>query len=68
MPLNISSALLAGCLALGLSTINAVDTALAKADDLADWPQVNGPTGNFVPRKYGCTLIDDLKQAKAVSW
>ncbi|MEI8122993.1 MAG: PQQ-binding-like beta-propeller repeat protein [bacterium] len=58
--------LLAGCLALGFSTINAADSTSSKADDLAGWPQVNGPTGNFVPRKYGCTLIDDLKQAKAV--
>ena len=29
-----------------------------------DWPQVNGPFGNFNPRQYGAKLVDDLNQAK----
>jgi outer membrane protein assembly factor BamB len=30
------------------------------------WPQVNGPFGNFNPRRYGVKLVDDLSQARAV--
>jgi outer membrane protein assembly factor BamB len=29
-----------------------------------DWPQANGPFGNFTPRQYGVKLVDDLGQAK----
>jgi outer membrane protein assembly factor BamB len=39
---------------------------LSAADDKPAWPQINGPFGNYNPRRYGCTLVDDLKQAKAV--
>lgn len=28
------------------------------------WPQVNGPFGNFNPRRYGVKLRDDLSQAR----
>jgi outer membrane protein assembly factor BamB len=40
-------------------------TGLA-ADDKPAWPQINGPFGNYNPRRYGCALVDDLTQAKAV--
>lgn len=33
-------------------------------DDVAPWPQANGPFGNFNPRRYGHTLVDDLKDAR----
>ena len=35
----------------------------AGADDLNAWPQVNGPFGNFNPRRYDVRLVDDLNQA-----
>ena len=63
---NINTTLLAGCLALGFSTINAADSSTAKVDDKPAWPQSNGPFGNFNPRQYGCKLVDDLKQVKTV--
>ena len=34
--------------------------------DEPGWPQANGPFGNFNPRRYGCQLVDDLSQARAV--
>lgn len=30
----------------------------------ADWPQANGPTGNFNPKRYGHQLVSDLKDAR----
>ena len=38
----------------------------AAADPEPGWPQVNGPMGNFNPRRYGHKLVDDLSQAKTV--
>lgn len=36
----------------------------AGADDSIAWPQVNGPFGNFNPRRYDLRLVDDLSQAR----
>ncbi len=38
----------------------------AEPDREPAWPQANGPFGNFVPRKFGHALIDDLKHAKTL--
>jgi outer membrane protein assembly factor BamB len=38
--------------------------AAAEPDAEPGWPQVNGPFGNFNPRRYGVELVDDLSQAK----
>jgi len=31
---------------------------------VADWPQANGPSGNFNPKRYGHRLVDDLSKAR----
>lgn len=41
-------------------------TLLSVGSAVADWPQVNGPHGNFNPRKYGHRLVDDLSRARVV--
>jgi hypothetical protein len=30
------------------------------------WPQVNGPSGNFNPARYGCILVNDMAAARKV--
>jgi outer membrane protein assembly factor BamB len=46
-----------------LAAVSRVRGAVADAP-LADWPMANGPHGNFIPRRYGRKLIDDLANAK----
>ena len=39
---------------------------LEAASLLADWPQANGPHGNFNPRRHGYELLEDLNRAQLV--
>lgn len=36
----------------------------ADGDATPAWPQANGPTGNFNPRRFNVKLVDDLKDAR----
>lgn len=39
---------------------------LTATSALADWPQANGPNGNFNPAKAGAALVDDLKEVRRI--
>ena len=49
-----------------LASFLVVFTWLPAASLLADWPQANGPFGNFMPRRYGHDPVDDLNRAPLV--
>ncbi len=54
------------CLRFAILSIAALSVPAAWAADAAPaWPQANGPFSNFNPRQYGCSLVDDLANARA---
>jgi hypothetical protein len=53
-----------GAMVLAVTAAGAAAAARPTTDQ-PDGPQVNGPFGNFNPRRYGCELVDDLAQAKS---
>lgn len=56
-------------LSAAFGTSNVLGASFAAKPDaiVGDWPMVNGPDGNFTPRKSGVKLIDDLSKSR-VAW
>lgn len=51
--------------ALGASALLLPESSLAADGDANPaWPQANGPTGNFNPRRFGAKLVNDLQEAR----
>ncbi len=51
---------------LSVLLVSAAAGVLFAADPEPGWPQVNGPFGNFNPRRYGHALVDDMARARPV--